>query len=78
MAVMSARLRQEMKRYNEGLLRRVLRAACPHCKAKPGKPCRGTTGWPTKGTHTSRHNEAKRVGLIHGRWFDEAKYGLFL
>jgi hypothetical protein len=72
--ILRARLRRDLRAYHADLLARVLRVRCPRCNAVPSERCRGTFG-PIQGTHWSRNNEAKRVGLLKGRWFDEVKYG---
>jgi hypothetical protein len=76
MGVMSPKLLAEAKKYRLGLIKRVLKAPCPHCKAKPGETCVGKLGSMTKTgiQHASRHNEAKRLGFIEGKWFDEKKW----
>jgi hypothetical protein len=72
---MSRGLRLKLAEYREDLLARVHRVACPVCKAKPGKNCLARwngVGRPreVKWCHGWRHNEAKKLGLLKGRWYD--------
>ena len=76
MGIMSPKLLAEAKKYRLDLIKRVLKAPCPRCKAKPNEPCVGKQG-PFRGSgtqHASRHNEAKRLGFVEGKWFDEKKW----
>jgi len=70
-----AQLHRLHKEYLLDLRERVLRAPCPRCKAKPKQLCRGIDqrsgrkrDWATS-THWDRHNEAKRLGFVHGKHF---------
>ena len=74
MAIMTRALRLQLQGYMRGLLSRVRRVRCPLCGARPQKPCRARwngQGAPrdVKWCHGARHNEAKRVGLLQGRWY---------
>jgi hypothetical protein len=73
MPIMALALRVKLQVYLQGLLARVLRVRCPMCRAAPKKPCQARwngVGKPraVKWCHGGRHNEAKRVGLLKGRY----------
>lgn len=68
MPLTSLTLRLEAKRYREELLKRIREVACPQCGAKPGAPC-VAKGRPGNWTHAWRNNEAKKAGLVKGRWY---------
>lgn len=77
MAIMSRGLRLKLAEYNKDLLSRVRRVACPVCGARPGENC--TARWngvggprEVKWCHGWRHNEAKKLGLLKGKWYDSA------
>jgi len=74
MALTSTKLRTELKKYREDLIHRVRQVKCFRCGAKSNEPCVGSTGRIGQWCHWTRHNEAKRVGLVKGRWFDEKKW----
>lgn len=76
MSLMSAELREQMKKYNEALLERVRVVGCERCGARGGEPCTGASRRRIKACHWVRHNEAKRQGLLKGRWFDTEKHGV--
>jgi transposase len=82
MAIMKLALRLKLQEYRAELLDRVRQVRCARCGAKPKEPCVNPRG-PQIGKsgqwcHGWRHNEAKRVGLVKGRWFDEKKWGVHL
>ena len=54
--------------YRIDLFQRTLRIACPVCNAKPKEPC-VCKGRLVTWTHYQRRNEAKRAGLLRGRFF---------
>ena len=73
MAIMSLALRVKLQAYLRNLLARVLCVRCPTCGAGPKEPCQARwngVGAPraVKWCHGERHNEAKRVGLLKGRY----------
>jgi hypothetical protein len=71
--------RKALGEYKDNLLWRVRKAECFYCGAKAGERCiTPRTRRRTQGCHASRHNEAKRLGFVQGRWFDEKKYGVSL
>lgn len=74
--ITNTRLRRELAAYRQDLLWRVLQVACPRCKAKPCELCSNQRGHKTSNSHWVRHNEAKRVGILKGRWFDCKKWGV--
>lgn len=37
--------------------------ACPYCEAKPGEPCTGNRGHPTKACHHARRTTARELVL---------------
>ncbi len=75
--IMPPQLRQLSRDYLRGLAERTRKVPCPRCGAPRGKPCMGSTGRTTAGCHWDRSNEAKRRGLVGGRWFDCAKHNCF-
>jgi hypothetical protein len=65
---MSAKLRAELRKYNEDLLERVRMVACPSCGSVPGVKCKSRQRWTaySNGCHGSRHWAAKRAGFVKG------------
>jgi hypothetical protein len=75
MPVTSLMFRMEQRKYLEGLLHRVRMVECSVCGAKKREPCVSRQGRSGKWCHGDRHNEAKRVGLLAGRWFNKKEWG---
>jgi hypothetical protein len=76
MALMSRWLCLKLAEYRVELLERVRRVQCPVCGAKPKENCtarRSGQGWrrEVKWCHGWRHNEAKKLGLLKGKWYDD-------
>jgi hypothetical protein len=61
---MSKKLRKELRKYNEDLLKRKLKVSCPQCGAKKGQMCMGAWGKRRKSTHWQRSQEAKKAGYV--------------
>lgn len=72
---MSAELRRAQNAYLRGLVRRARSVRCPLCKARKGAfcvnvdPSPSARRGPIAGTHWERRNEAKRRGILAGRWW---------
>lgn len=73
--VMPSELRQLQKEYAADLLERVKKAPCPECKARPGKPCISDrapfVGRELARAHWGRHNAAKILGYVRGKYYKE-------
>jgi hypothetical protein len=47
--------------YSSGLLRRILRCACPSCGAPRGEPCVSKKNWPQATPHKERVRKFKTL-----------------